>query len=83
MVLAGNKAKHLSLFNHTTKTIHVHHSSSPKCRSPQNMGDDNLLRWAATDKVTLNFNYVVSQAHDKLKTYPLPLSLWPLILAGW
>ena len=25
MVLAGNKAKHLSLVNHTTKTIHHHH----------------------------------------------------------
>ena len=31
MVPAGNKAKHLSSVNHTTKAIHHHHSLSSRC----------------------------------------------------
>ena len=31
MIPAGNKAKHLSSVNHTTKTIHHHHSLSSRC----------------------------------------------------
>ena len=33
MVLAGNKAKDLSLVNHITKTIHHHHHHHPVIRS--------------------------------------------------
>ena len=37
MVLAGNKAKHLFLVNHTTKTIHHHYNRQYSSKNLQPM----------------------------------------------
>ena len=51
MVPAGNKAKRLSLVNHTTKTIHYRHDID---NNANNTNDDQITNLDNSHKLTIN-----------------------------
>ena len=60
MYLAGNKAKRLSLVNHTTKTIH-HHSSSSLINFEEQIDSQTVFH--CCKNIGLEFGTCKSDAH--------------------